>query len=332
LTVLDSGQDRVYTLYGVPFRSRYPFSNHLIATSDAPQFVFEVSERAPAVDPWQDRPPVWESESSLSDGRPVLRFLHGDGFLALRYTDVCDFYLWPDRIYGHLTGPAYAYAVEIYFLGAVMCVWLEHRGIRVLHASAVVAGDEAVGFIAGKHSGKSSLAAAFLERGFLLLTDDFLAIDCARESLVAYPGYPQMRMWPDQIRHFLGSEDGLPLVHPEYDKRRVPVEDGTGLGSFHPEPTPLGALYLPERRDPALVPEPRVVPLSPRDAVIDLIGRSFLGRLAGSPTLEVDRFRSLVALAGRIPVRRLVFPEGTHHLPGVVDAVLADRGITPQRG
>ena len=110
-----------------------------------------------------------------------------------------------------LDGP---YTVEIHLLGTILCFWLEQRGRRVLHASAVAFGGGALGFIAGGKSGKSSIAAAFMERGFPLLTDDFLALEGESSPLIGYPGYPQMRMWPDQAQHFMGSELGLPLVHP----------------------------------------------------------------------------------------------------------------------
>ena len=50
-------------------------------------------------------------------------------------------------------------------------------GYEPLHATAVVVDGEAVAFLGDCGYGKSTLGAAFLARGFPLLTDDVLALE-----------------------------------------------------------------------------------------------------------------------------------------------------------
>lgn len=322
---LDSGRDRTFTLYGVTVRSRFPFANRLMEGKEPARLTFTASEAAPEGLDWSGGARVFASSDQLGDGRPRVEVIQADGFQVVRIAGLSDYYLSDESIWCHLLDPAYPHTVEIHLLGLIMCYWLEQRGRRVLHASAVALPTGAVGFIAGNRSGKSSLAAAFMERGAPLLTDDFLALDCGSSPVLGYPGYPQMRMWPDQARHFVGTEDGLPLVHPALDKRRVPVGGVGGLGSFHPDPAVIHRLYLPERGEPGDRIEPRVMPLSPRDAVIELIGRSFLGPMLGGIGLEAERFRSFVELARDVPVKRLVYPHGSERLADVLETILADQ-------
>ncbi len=133
-------------------------------------------------------------------------------------------------------------------LGDVLSYWLERQGIRALHAAAVVANGRAAAFLSSNYGGKSSLAAAMMQVGCPLLTDDILPVEETGGIFIGRPGYPTMRMWPDEAAYFLGSYEHLPLVHPELSKRRVFVGPD-GFGSFCETSQALSCIYLPERRD-----------------------------------------------------------------------------------
>ncbi len=54
-------------------------------------------------------------------------------------------------------------------------------------------------------SGKSSLAASFMQNGHPLLTGDILPLEQNTDgAFFARPGYPIMRMWPEEALRFLG--------------------------------------------------------------------------------------------------------------------------------
>lgn len=209
-------------------------------------------------------------------------------------------------------------------LGPVLSFWLERLGIPALHASAVRLGQGAAGFLSRSGGGKSSLAAAFVQAGASLLTDDVLPIEEIVESgktFLARPGYPQMRLEPDGARHLLGRIDGLKPVSPDDTKLHVPI-GADGFGDFHDSPLPLTALYVVERHIVERRGKPEIVPLTRREAVIELVRHSFSPHLVEALGLQPRRLDLFARLVRRVPVLRLSYPSGFAYLPGVVEAVL----------
>ena len=210
------------------------------------------------------------------------------------------------------------YALELWLLGTVLAFWLEWRGVPALHASAGCAHGHAIGFLASKQGGKSTLAMALLQEGHPLLTDDLLPVDVEGDTACGRPGYPQMRMWPDHARHFVEDPESLRRAHPYIEKRRVPVGPN-GVGTFCDESQPLSALYLPERADD---PPIEVQPVAPTDALQAVLRHSFLPRLVEATGWQSQRLDTLAQLVKQIPVRRLTYPSGPEHLPRIADALL----------
>jgi hypothetical protein len=118
-------------------------------------------------------------------------------------------------------------------LATVLSFYLQRQGLLVLHASTVVIDDRAVAFLSHKFSGKSTIAAALVKSGHPLLTDDILTIEERDGILIGRPGYPQMRLWPEEANNFVGHYKDLERVLPDLSKRCVPV----GLGALVPFPT-----------------------------------------------------------------------------------------------
>jgi hypothetical protein len=251
-----------------------------------------------------------------------------DGSDLLCFGAVGEFRLGVAVIECRAAAPGHSDLVELRFLGPVMAFWLELQGLPALHASAVVLGHRAVAFLSGNGGGKTSLAAALIQAGHPLLTDDVLAVEPASSgepaAFLARPGYPQMRMWPRDAERFLGSAAGLERVHPRYSKLRVPVGEG-GFGTFHHDPAPLGAVYLVERGEAAAPCTPaRIEPLPPHRALIELVRHSFVPRLVEAAGLQPRRLELLARLVERVSVRRLVVPSGPGGLASARAAVLAE--------
>jgi hypothetical protein len=173
----------------------------------------------------------------------------------------------------------------------------------------------AVAFLATSRSGKSSLAAELLRAGAALLSDDLLALELSEGVWRALPGYPQMRLWPEQAARYLCEASHLPPVHPLAEKLRAPV--GEGFGRFQPDALPLRAIYLPERRD-------AFEALSPSAGLMELVRHSFLNRLVHAAGLQPRRLPLLANVAGAVPIRRVSFPSGMERLPSVAQAILDD--------
>lgn len=214
--------------------------------------------------------------------------------------------------------------VEVQLLGIVLACWLEWQGIPALHASAVVVDDRAVAFLSTGGGGKSSSAVALMQAGNPLLADDIVPLERSGEAFVGRPGYPQMRMWPEQAEHFLGYYESLELVYPGYTKRRVPVEEN-GLGPFCAASRPLACLYLPERREVVdWGVRTEITPVPRREALMALIAHSFVPHLVEAMGLQPRRLSFFAELTARVPVRRIFYPSGLDHLPRVRRAIQSD--------
>lgn len=314
---------RAGRLFGFHLASDFP----LACCSDdesghgSPDLTFSVRLLAPAPPPCRESPPVYTSPWRTEDGESASLLYRTPDFEILRFPELLDFYLWPDRIVCHLLDPSARLLIEIRLLGPVLTYWMERRGIPVLHASAVAVDGRATAFLSAHGAGKSGLAAACMRAGPPLLTDDVLPLEERDGSFFGRPGYPQMRMWPDEATYFMGGFEYLPLVHPDLSKRRVRVGTG-GLGTFHDAPLPLGCIYLLERLAEGEALEIRDV--SPRDALIELLRHSFTPLLVEAAGLQPARFDLLSRLVLQVPVKRLRYPSGFDRLPEVAAAVRLD--------
>ncbi len=313
-----------HRIFGLTLASDFDFATKLAPGSGAPTLTFNRTSSAPVAGGWEDVVPAYASPYRTSAGESRVCLYRSEGLDVLRFAGLADFYLWPDHIVCHAAPEVADALLEICFLGAVLSFWLECQGVPTLHASAVVSRGRAVAFLSSNKGGKTSLAAALLPAGCSLLTDDILALERRGDVFVGRPGYPQMRMWPEEASHFLGGFAGLESVHPELNKLRVPVGDGW-LGEFCADSQPLSRIYIPSRRSGKEVGDRvEVQRLPPAAALIELVRNSFTGRIVEGLGQQERRLGFFADLVVRVPVCRLVYPSGLRLLPVVGEAVLRD--------
>jgi hypothetical protein len=268
-------------------------------------------------------PLVYRSRHTLPDGEPMLiAHRHEDG-IVMQFGEGFRFAIHDDWIGVHMTDPAQHHDVQLQLLGPVLAFWQEQRGALALHASAIVVHGVALSFTANSRAGKSTLAAAFVQAGASLLSDDILPCKVEGARVVALPGFPSMRLWPAEAGHFIGDLSGLDFVHHGIDKRRADVGDGV-LGQFHDAPTPLACIYVPERHDDAGSPRIEITQLGRSEAMVELARLSFVARLTQAAQSPGAHFDLLAHIARMVPVKRLRYPSGYAHLPAVRAAVLED--------
>ncbi len=260
----------------------------------------------------------------LQTDEPIIRGGELDGLYRMpegflfSFASVVRFHVTREEIRYELRDAQYAYAVELWLLGTVLSFWLEWQQRPALHASASVVDGHAVGFMATNKGGKSSLAATLMQQGHPLLTDDILALTPGTPTL-AHPGFPQMRMWPEQAAHFVPDVDALETVHPYIEKKRVPLVDKGIDGVFCDEARPLAVLYIPDRRDE--VDEITIEPISQSEALLSIVRESFVARLIEAAGWQGQRLGLLSKVVKAVPVRHLIYPNGMEHLPNVAAAV-----------
>ncbi|MBL4782715.1 MAG: hypothetical protein JKX92_10785 [Porticoccaceae bacterium] len=214
------------------------------------------------------------------------------------------------------TGP------EHYFQALGMSLWLELQGVLCIHANTLAVGDFAIGMIAPSRAGKTTLTAALLQRGMQLMTDDMLALHPSSGEWKVYPGWPQLRMWPDSAEEF--SANGLKIqerVHGRFEKR---VVDVAIENSFCKQSRPLEHLFLLEMRDveKGMAPgEVEFTDVLPSEAMIHLLQNSILGDAYQPLGIELVRLQTLAELLDQVPLKKLSYPRGMENLPWVCEQI-----------
>jgi hypothetical protein len=313
-----------FQLFDLSVASNYLFKTRFPAAGSPVDLFFACQRHAPLAVEWEQVRPQFASRQETTEGASQFLLLAAGGCVMLRFANIADFYLWTDTIVCHLVDPAYDYLVEIYFLGTVMACWFELQGMPALHAAASVVNGRVVAFLSSNKGGKSSLAAALMRQGCPLLTDDILLVERREDGVFGRSGYPQMRMWPEQAAEFYGRAEPFSKVHPDYEKRRIPV-DYEQPELFAAGRYPLARFYIPERYDAGDGrAEITITPVPPVEMVLTLAGYSFLFWLVEAIGLQPGRLKTLAQAVHHAPVRRLRYPSGVEHLAAVCQAILAD--------
>lgn len=196
-----------------------------------------------------------------------------------------------------------------YFFSHALPLWLESRGVPVLHASAVSFGDRAVGFVGRSGVGKSTLCAGLVRAGCRFVADDGLPLlEAEHGGWRCAPGPPQHKLWPSALEDRLGVSAGeLPRVHEGLEKRLLPsprpdsADPVAGLE--------LAAIYVLDRR-PEGGGGVTSTAGTARESLVRLIEHSLAGGPVAALGLSAERFEQLARVAAQVPVRQLQYPTG----------------------
>lgn len=172
-------------------------------------------------------------------------------------------------------------------------------------------------------TGKSSLAAALLNRGCHLIADGVAAIDLdARGNPVVLPLETELRLWPDAVA--LLFPEGVPGWAREAECRpggpryfEAPRHSSTG-------PIPLRAIYSLWYTQSA--PPPSVEPNAPDVTGLELFAAAHYNHLIADVLLYNGRFRQIArAISREVRAERLIRPENEWRAEVFADAILEDR-------
>jgi hypothetical protein len=129
--------------------------------------------------------------------------------------------------------------IRLYVLGSCMGAILMQRRILPLHGSAVVIDNKAYAFIGDSGHGKSTLASAFILRGFQLLTDDVIAVTLDIHNIpYVTPAYPQQKLWQESLDTFGMNSDQFRPVFDRETKYAIPV-----ASHFSADTLPLAGIF-----------------------------------------------------------------------------------------
>jgi len=212
--------------------------------------------------------------------------------------------------------------VRAHVLGRTLATALHRDGLLALHASAVLTREGVVAFLGPKGMGKSSLAAALVEAGAPLVTDDTLPCDPAPPPK-AWPGVQSLRV-RDDVRAALHLQNAEVVAS---EPQRYLLNLDATRRSARPEP--LAALFLL-----APAPDPHRTEPAVRTAFSPALGAAAItahvksgGMLGPAAATMLERSARLVHL---VPVNQLSIVRDVSRLRETAQAVLGWYGGPPR--
>lgn len=211
--------------------------------------------------------------------------------------------------------------LRLVVLGPGLGALLYQRGWLTLHASSVDVEGEAIAFVGEKGEGKSTMAAAMCAKGHRLLADDITAVrTTGTGGPCVYPGFPQLKLWPDAVLSLGEDPDTLPQLVPIMQKRGRCV-----IKAFAAEPLTLRRIYV---LGGGTVPEIRA--LKPQEALVELIRHTY-GRDLFRAVETRSHFLRCTSVINKVSVSGLRRPYTLSRLSDLVRLVEEDLGYGTER-
>ena len=190
--------------------------------------------------------------------------------------------------------------VTAFFLGAAFAPLLQQRGVVTLQAAAIEWQAGAVLLLGPSALGKSSLAAALVQRGHALLADDItgVVLDAGGRPL-ALPAFSRQRLWAQTLNRMNWRSRAGARVRHGLDKYWVEAE--RHCAELRPvlAAVTLGILGSAEID---------IEPLSCGDAFWELSDNTHRKRVLDAMGRTAGHFRTVTALARRVPMLQATRP------------------------
>jgi hypothetical protein len=204
--------------------------------------------------------------------------------------------------------------IRLYLLGKVFGALLHQRGLLVLHGSALVMHGGAAAFLGHSGSGKSTAVAFLMEKSDSMIADDLVVIDSVGSVPIVYPGFPQLRLWPDVAESLGYSADEMP-----YNSSRKTKYSAIFASNFLLDPFPLRRIYILDKGERV-----EIKPLEIHESMIELLRYSYPVRSLNAGLNIKPHFSQCSNVANYVPICRLIRPFDLKFMPDFISAVDED--------
>jgi hypothetical protein len=282
---------------------------------ECPELLPAVGQPAPDV---QIRPAA--APPHLEHGVAAGDWIEGcSGQILLKITGVASYWIHDGReIVVDTAKDASPEDVRIYLLGSAMGAVLHQRGLLPFHGSTICVDGQAITFSGPSGIGKSTLAAALVDRGCRMLADDVSAISFTAQGVpMVHPGMPQLKLRDDSGQQLgrnslyarpLGNHAGK-YGYPEH-------------AAFITEALPSKVIYILGRHTDNGFKE---IPLRGVDKFHALRINTYRPSFVKAMGLELAHFDLLRKLAGHIDVRVLLRPADGFRIEELADKASASQ-------
>jgi len=261
---------------------------------------------------------AWLDHKRNPDGSTWLSIAKIKSDYLLHFSEIVSFYIsLEDQTITSFPAPEIPqHTITHLLLDQVLPRVLHHQAGLVLHASSVVIGDYAVGFMGVSGAGKSTMSASLCQEGCPLVADDVLRLTLEDEQVLASPGYPGLRLWSSSLDVLSESTARGQQVAHYSDKVRVPTRADL---PFCDAPVPLQCIFLLNTLDE--IHAIQIEELSARESLIELLKASFILDVTDKHSLIRDQ-HLLAQLVRQVPVFKLTYPHDLSAISDVHQAIL----------
>ncbi len=204
--------------------------------------------------------------------------------------------------------------IRLFLLGTCLGLLLQQRGELVLHASTVARDGRAIALAGGSSVGKTTLAAAMVDRGYDLVGDETCVVTQAADGTpVAVPGAPSLHLWRHALDELGLWREGLRPVRPGVEKFTIPAP-----GRFAQRAEALTHMYVLDRWNRG---EVTVEPLSGFARFQAFLDNTFREPYHEGLGLARRRQTRCAAIAPRVRVHRLTWPHRWTDVDEAIDLI-----------
>lgn len=204
-------------------------------------------------------------------------------------------------------------ALRFPITGAALASILQHRGLLVFHASAVVIDGKAAMFLGTPGSGKSTIAAVMHSFGYRVLSDEIVAVQAEGDMPVVLSGLPQIRLLPESTKYIGFDPATMPKIKSDEDKTAYSAKKG-----FTERSVPLKRVYVLK-----IGRENNLETMGPQLAFTEMINNYYtVGMLkaSGAPS----HLKHCAKVISTVPVKGLSRADGLSHMADLIDLVKMD--------
>ena len=210
------------------------------------------------------------------------------------------------------------------FANTPLTALLQQRGVATLHAAAVRTPAGAALLLGRSGDGKSSLAAALVERGHALVADDVAAVVLNGARATVLPGCATLRLWKHTLDKMRVAHRAGSRIRGTLEKFWVPAP------RVCDEPLPVSAAFVLTSHNR---PDIRIESLPPGAAFRMLTAHAHRRRVMDAMGQRPAHFRAATAIARDVPVMRVIRPAHPFLLEELADRVEAHMAPrSPARG
>jgi len=211
--------------------------------------------------------------------------------------------------------------IALYLLGTGLGAIMHQRGRLVIHGNALRFSNQAVIFAGSSGQGKSTLAAAFYQKGYELLADDLASVD---DRAKVHPSYPQLKLWHDSATRLHIDVERMERVRQPILKYACPLD-----GGFCDKPLPLKSIYILQAHNENRF---EIKPVKGITKMTALIAQTYrFGHLKGL-SLQHQHLKSCAQLVKQVEVVELFRPMAGFHIDALRELIEARENQSPRVG